>query len=106
VLGFLAVGLTFLWTVDTVASEFFDPVLIPDSDRIIANDTHDGPGNVFCERGTGEMDRQHYDPEIGIAPQANRLVTPWRVECSRGFRRTAAPGTRRIMYLAPPPIPP
>jgi len=72
--------LAFLCTGDTVASYFFDPALMPDSDRITANDTRDGPGNVFCERGTGEMDRQHYDPEIGIAPQANRLVTPWRAE--------------------------
>ncbi|HEV8327437.1 MAG TPA: hypothetical protein VGQ08_08120 [Nitrospiraceae bacterium] len=59
-LGFLAVGLAFLWTVDTVASDFFDPALMHDSDRITVNDTNDGPGKVFCERGTGEMDMMQH----------------------------------------------
>jgi hypothetical protein len=48
---------------------------------------------------------QHYNPYDRQPLMLGGLVTLWRVECSRGVSRTAAPGTRRIFYLAPLPVP-
>ena len=99
----LAKGLSFLWTVDGIEPDVFGVAVVQDFDGVAVEDGDDGPGKVFCERGMGEKDVQHYDPDDRLAPHASGLVTPWRVECSRRVSRTAASETRRIVYLAPSP---
>ena len=99
----LAKGLSFLWTVDGVEPDAFGVAVVQDFDGVAVEDGDDGPGKVFCERGLGEKDVQHSDPDDRLAPHASGLVTPWRVACSRRVSRTAASETRRILYLAPSP---
>jgi hypothetical protein len=98
----LAEGLALLWAIDAIETDTFRVVVVQNFDGVAVEDGDDGPGEVFCERGMGEKDVQLYDPDDRLAAHASRLVTPWRVECSRRVSRTAAPGTRRIVYLAPP----
>ena len=95
----------FLQAVDGVEPDPLGVAVVQDFDGVAVEDGDDGPDIVFFERGMGEKDVQHSDPDDRLAPHASGLVTPWRVECSRMVSRTAASETRRIVYLAPPPIP-
>jgi hypothetical protein len=103
VLSPVPVSLTLLRAVDAVESDFFDPALLHDSDGITVNDTNDGPGEVFCERGTGEKDMQHYDPDdrqplmlVGLSRRGE-----WNVHGGSVGLQHREPGGSFILLLSP-----